>query len=153
MVRATCHRVFAPPRKRVKIASRCAVALNNAPVTRERFESLVREVWDSLPEPFAAKLANVVLLVEDNPSPALLRSLGLDPRRDTLFGLYRGVPLPARGGTFGNSLPDTITIFYRPLVTQFLTEARLRREIERTIVHEVAHHFGMTDAEIRRFGY
>lgn len=122
-------------------------------VTREQFAALVREVWEELPEPFARKLANTVLLVEDAPPPSLLRSLGLDPNRHTLFGLYRGVPLPRRGGTFGNCLPHTITVFYVPLVRRFPTKQRLRQEIERTIIHEVAHHFGMTEDEIRRLGY
>ncbi|GIW43319.1 MAG: hypothetical protein KatS3mg077_0601 [Candidatus Binatia bacterium] len=120
---------------------------------RERFLALVQEVWDDIPEPFAAKLDNVVLFVEDEPTPELLRSLGMDPRRDTLFGLYQGVPLSQRGATFANQLPDRITIFYRPLVRHYHTESALRREIAKTIVHEVAHHFGMTEAEIRRLGY
>jgi predicted Zn-dependent protease with MMP-like domain len=122
-------------------------------VDREQFVALVQEVWDQLPEPFAAKLENVVLLVDDEPSPELLRSLGLNPRRDTLFGLYQGVPLSQRGAAFGNHPPDTITIFYRPLVRRFRTTDRLRREIERTIVHEVAHYFGMSERQIRKLGY
>ncbi|MCX8072861.1 MAG: metallopeptidase family protein [Candidatus Binatia bacterium] len=120
---------------------------------RDRFIDLVQEVWEQFPEPFASKLENVVLIVEDAPSPELLRSMGLNPRRDTLFGLYRGVPLPQRGATFANHPPDTITIFYRPLVQRFHTETQLRREIARTIIHEVAHHFGMSEAEIRKLGY
>ncbi len=114
---------------------------------------LVQEAWDEIPEPFASKLENVVLLVEDEPTPELLRSLGLNPSRDTLFGLYRGVPLAQRGASFGNHPPDTITIFYFPLVRRYRTENKLRQEIARTIVHEIAHHFGMSESEIRRLGY
>lgn len=120
---------------------------------RRHFLELVQEVWDGIPEPFASKLENVVLVVEDEPSVELLRSLGLNPSRDTLFGLYQGVPLTQRGATFANHPPDAITIFYRPLVRRYATEQRLRQEIARTIVHEVAHHFGMSETEIRRLGY
>lgn len=126
---------------------------NRQDMDRQRFVELVQEAWEAIPEPFAAKLDNVVLLVEDEPTSELLRALGLHPHRDTLFGLYQGVPLSQRGAVFGNHPPDTITIFYQPFLRRYRTEEQLRREITRTIVHEVAHHFGMTDAEIRRLGY
>ena len=120
---------------------------------RETFEALVNEALDRLPEEIEPLLANVEILIEDEPDPELLQSMGMSPRRDTLFGLYRGVPLSKRGAWFGNHLPDTITLFYRPLTRAFITPERIRREIERTVVHEVAHFVGMNESQIRQLGY
>ncbi len=120
---------------------------------RGDFEELVREALDDLPEEFANRLENVEVLVEDEPSPELLRSMGLHPRRDTLFGLYRGVPLGQRGVNYGGVLPDTITIFYRPLLRACVTPERIRRQVRITVIHEIAHFFGLDDAAIRALGY
>jgi predicted Zn-dependent protease with MMP-like domain len=122
-------------------------------MNRATFEELVREAVDDLPEEFAQHLENVVLVVEDEPSPSLLRSLGLNPQRDTLYGLYQGVPLDERDSADGNLLPDTISIYYRPLRRACRTPAALRHEIRATVIHEIAHHFGMDDVEIEDLGY
>lgn len=120
---------------------------------RQRFEELVAEALDDLPEEFLERLVNVEVLIDEEPSAETLRSLGLSPRRDTLFGLYEGTPLDERGALQANLLPDTITIFYRPLVRSFRSPDRIRREIRRTVIHEVAHFFGMDDDEIHDLGY
>ena len=75
------------------------------------------------------------------------------PHRDTLFGLYQGVPLHRRGATFGNVLPDTIHIYYRPLLRACATTEQLRRQIRKTVLHEIGHFFGLSEQEIRRLGY
>ena len=118
-----------------------------------RFEALVAEAVAAVPAEFAAYLANVAVCIEDWPSDALLRSLGLDPELDTLFGLYEGTALPDRPHDHGNALPDRITIFREPLLDEFTTEPAIRREIERTVVHEIAHFFGLDDEQVRRLGY
>ena len=120
---------------------------------RAEFEDTVRDALDDMPDEFARYLENVEVVIEDEPSPALLRSLGLNPRRDTLFGLYQGVPLHQRGGTFGGALPDKISIFYRPLVRAFTSPERIRRQVRKTVIHEIAHFFGLDDAAIRKLGY
>jgi predicted Zn-dependent protease with MMP-like domain len=120
---------------------------------RAAFEDTVREALDDLPEEFARHLENVAVVIEDEPSPALLRSLGMNPKRDTLFGLYQGVPLDQRGGAFGGALPDKISIFYRPIVRAFTSPERIRRQVRRTVIHEIAHFFGLDDAAIRKLGY
>jgi len=120
---------------------------------RGEFEELVRAALDDLPEEFARHLDNVAVVVEDEPDAALLRALGLHPRRDTLFGLYQGVPLPQRGAAYGNMLPDKISIYYRPLLHACRTPEQLRRQVRTTVIHEIAHHFGMDDAAIRDLGY
>ncbi len=122
-------------------------------VTRAEFEDAVRAALDDLPEEFAAQLDNVAVVIEDEPSPALLRSLGLRPGRDTLFGLYQGVPLHQRGSGYGNVLPDKISIFYRSLLRACPTVEALRDEVRRTLIHEIGHFFGLDDAAIRRLGY
>ena len=120
---------------------------------RQRFRGLVAEALDEIPEPFLSRLHNVEVVVEDEPSLDQLRDLGLDPRRDTLFGLYEGVPLSERGHSDPMALPDRITIFYRPLLEAFRDPAAVRRQIRKTVIHEIAHFFGLDDDEVRREGY
>ena len=122
-------------------------------MTRERFRELVAEALDELPEPFLSRLQNVQIVVDDEPEPALLRDMGLDPRRDVLFGLYQGVPADERGDTDNLLLPDRISVFYRPLVRAFRTPEAIRREVRKTVIHEIAHFFGMSDEEIDAEGY
>lgn len=120
---------------------------------RAAFEVVVEEVLETLPEEFSRHLDNVAVLIEDEASPQLLRSLGMNPRRDVLFGLYQGTPLDRRGATHGNALPDTITIYYRPLLRAYTTPAQLWREIRKTVIHEIGHYFGLDEDEIERLGY
>jgi predicted Zn-dependent protease with MMP-like domain len=122
-------------------------------VTREEFEDLVREALEELPEEFAERLDNVEVVVEDEPAPELLRSMGMDPRRDTLLGLYQGVPLHKRGNSYGGVLPDKITIFYGPLLRVCRTPDRIRRQVRITVIHEIGHFFGLNDKAIRDLGY
>ena len=122
-------------------------------VERSAFEALVREALDDLPDEFARHLENVEIIIEDDPDPQLLRSLGMNPSRQTLFGLYQGVPLARRGANFGNALPDKISIFHRPLVRAYPTAERLRHQVRRTLIHEVGHYFGMNEKEIAELGY
>lgn len=124
-----------------------------AGMNRARFEQLVEEAIAEIPEPFQSRLADVEVVVEDEPSPELLREMGMHPRYDTLFGLYQGVPLSERGATFGNALPDRITIYFRPLTRAFRTPSALRREIRRTVVHEIGHYFGLDEDQIEEEGY
>jgi predicted Zn-dependent protease with MMP-like domain len=120
---------------------------------RHRFEALVTTALRSIPEEFAPYLENVVVVIEERPSADVLRSVGLDPIEDTLFGLYQGTALPERAYDFGNLPPDRITIFRRPILEACRGEGEVRREIETTIVHEIAHHFGLDEEHIRRLGY
>jgi len=120
---------------------------------RERFERLVEDALAEIPEPFQSHLGNVEVVIEDEPSAELLREMGMHPRYDTLFGLYQGVPLSERGALYGNALPDRITIFYRPLIRAFGNPVALRREIRRTVIHEIGHYFGLDDDQIEEEGY
>jgi predicted Zn-dependent protease with MMP-like domain len=119
---------------------------------RAEFEQLVAEALDGIPAEFAHYLENVSVMIEEEPSPALLRELGLDPRRDALYGLYQGTPLPARPHDFAG-LPDRITVFSGPLLRDCTSRAELRRQIRATVVHEIAHFFGLDERRIRRLGF
>jgi predicted Zn-dependent protease with MMP-like domain len=114
----------------------CAAYPFGMPVDRERFEELVVEALDELPEWIGRAMNNVEVFVEDLPPP--------DQRN--LLGLYHGVPLSARGGNYSNVLPDTITL-YRATIMAVAghDEAALRSQIKRTVAHEIAHHFGISD--------
>lgn len=120
---------------------------------REKFRTMVAEALDEIPDEFQPYLANLEVVVEDEPSTELLRDLDLDPRHDTLFGLYEGTPVTVRGDNEAGVLPDRIVLFYRPLVHECRTPRALRREILDTVIHEIAHHFGLDDAAIEEEGY
>jgi predicted Zn-dependent protease with MMP-like domain len=124
--------------------------LNNA--AREKtFEALVVEALDKLPPDIQEKLENVEVVVEWRPSPALVRRLGLRPG-DTLFGLYEGVPLTQRTSAYGLVLPDKITIFREPIEAYSRSDEQVRRRIRHTVLHELAHHFGISDERLRELG-
>jgi predicted Zn-dependent protease with MMP-like domain len=113
------------------------------------FRRLVQEAIDSLPEDILRHLKNVEVLVEWTASPEQRRKAGLRARED-LFGLYEGVPLTERGVTSGEPiLPDRITIFQRPHERRYRTPERIRDAIRRTLIHEIAHHFGINDERLR----
>ena len=120
---------------------------------RAKFHALVAAAIDEIPEPFRSHLENVEVVVEDEPSRELLREMGLDPRRDKIYGLYEGVPVDERALGDALLLPDRIAIYYRPLVHDFRTPGAIQREIRKTIIHEVGHVFGLDDDEIEAEGY
>ena len=106
-----------------------------------------------LPQEFRSRLHNVEIVVQRRPKKGQLRAMGLDPERDVLYGLYEGTPLSERSAFDPPLLPDKITIFSEPLMDDFPNPAELRAQIRRTIVHEIAHYFGMDDEEIEDLGY
>ena len=108
---------------------------------------------DRLPRQFRVQLRNVEFVVEKRPAAALLVAEGLDPRRDTLFGIYQGVPLPERSALDPPLLPDKITIFSEPLRESFPNLEELRAQIRLTVLHEIAHYFGMDEDQIEELGY
>jgi predicted Zn-dependent protease with MMP-like domain len=122
-------------------------------MTRRQFRRLVEKEVDSLPSPFRERMENVEIVIEDEPTDEQIASAGLDPEQDDLFGLYEGTPLPERGHDFAMALPDRIILFYLPLVETFDDEHELAREIRTTVIHEVAHFFGLDDDEIEDAGY
>jgi len=118
---------------------------------REEFEKLVEEEFPrAIPEKFRGSIKNVALLVEDEPSLRVREEYELG-EGDTLFGLYRGIPLPERGGHYGigETMPDTITLYRVPILTHAGEDlAAIRKEIRDTIWHEVAHYFGFDEGKV-----
>ncbi len=117
-------------------------------MNRELFERVVAEALDRLPPETASFLDNVAVVVEDEPSDEEIRDAGLDPESETLFGLYQGVALPERGGSYGNVLPDRIVVYRLPLLDHCRDRNELIREIQDTVVHEVGHYFGMEEEDL-----
>ena len=118
---------------------------------RRRFIRLVQRALAGLPSPYCDWLENVDVVVERRPRLHQRRETGLRPG-ETLFGLYEGVPLTSRGGDYGMVLPDKISIFQEPLEQECDDEAELIEEVRRTVLHELAHHFGTSDEELERLG-
>jgi predicted Zn-dependent protease with MMP-like domain len=122
-------------------------------VDHQEFRKEVARVIDRLPRRFREQLHNIEFVVEDRPSNELLRAEGLDPRHDTLYGIYQGVPLPDRSSLDPPLLPDKITIFAESLQKDFPDPDELREEIRLTVLHEIAHYFGMDEDDIEDLGY
>jgi predicted Zn-dependent protease with MMP-like domain len=102
------------------------------------FEEGIDDALSSLPADLHAAMSNVEIVVEDEP-----------PDRQPLLGLYRGVPLPRRSSTYSGVLPDTISIFGGPITRLAAGDAdRLRREVRHVVLHEIAHHFGISDERL-----
>jgi predicted Zn-dependent protease with MMP-like domain len=118
--------------------------------TRE-FERLVAESLEMIPDELRGHISNVEITIEDEPSDEMLDELGVPPD-DTLFGLYEGTPLTGRSTEY-SGLPDRIIIFRRPLLEEFDDPLDLRREIARTVIHEVAHHFGIDEERLVELGW
>ena len=112
-------------------------------MSRERFEELVGEALDEVPPELLKEMSNVVILVEDLP-----RDGSMD-----LLGLYEGTDLTRRGWDYAGVLPDTITIYRLPTLAVCDTETDVIDEVAITVVHEIAHHFGIDDARLHELGW
>ena len=106
------------------------------------FEDVVRAALDSLPPELARALENVAVVVEDE-----------NPEDPDVFGLYHGIPLPERGSSYAGALPDKISIYRLPLEDEFDDPAELEEEIRITVLHELAHYFGIDEDRIAELGY
>jgi predicted Zn-dependent protease with MMP-like domain len=117
-------------------------------MTRERFKELVQEAIDSIPRRFAREVTNVAIVIEDYPSPELLREMEMGPD-DVLLGLYQGVPLPERQWAHGNALPDRITLYQKSIEEDCEDdEDEIVVAIGETLIHELGHYFGLSEEEI-----
>lgn len=116
-------------------------------VDEGEFAEHVKAALEGLPEEFATRMENIEVLVEPWPRVQHRRSVGLKPWQ-TLYGLYQGVPLTRRRHSYGLVTPDVITIFSEPLRRDFPSPERLRKQIRRTVLHEIAHHFGISDERL-----
>ncbi len=114
------------------------------------------EALDELPRWVQERLENVAVIVEEGLSRDRLHQLGYDPDQD-LLGLYEGINRLDRAGSYHLVTPDRITLFWRPILDEVGSRgnpdrAAIRGEVRKTVIHEVAHHFGIDDAELERLG-
>jgi predicted Zn-dependent protease with MMP-like domain len=116
---------------------------------KEEFEKLVQAGLDEIPKKFLKKLKNISVVVEDEPTAEQRIKLRLK-KRDGLFGLYEGIPLTDRSSGYFGVLPDKITIFKKELESVAKDEEDLKTLVKETVWHEVAHHFGMSEEEVKR---
>ena len=116
-------------------------------LSEREFDDAVADALDSVPTELMDHLDNVAFFVADEPSPEQLGEHG------TLLGLYEGVPLTQRGFGFAGMLPDRITIFRGPLQRVCRSRGELVEQIRVTVVHEIAHHFGIDDDRLHELGW
>lgn len=110
-------------------------------VESARFEEMVVAALDGMPEDLGRLMSNVAVTVEHGPGPP------------GLLGLYQGIPLTSRTTAYGGVLPDHITIYRRAICAICRTEAEVAEQVRRTIIHEIAHHFGIDDARLDELGW
>ena len=118
-------------------------------IEKNKFEKLVAEAIDGLPEKFQRRMNNINIAVEDRPSRDILRKQGIKSPM-TLLGLYQGVPLKRRGVYYSNVLPDMITIYQEPIEMLCRNENSVKERVREVVMHELGHHFGMTEEELAR---
>lgn len=117
-------------------------------LTPEEFEALVSAGIDAIPEKFLKKLDNVAITIDEAPTKEQLVKNHVG-RGYTLLGLYEGVPLIRRWNYGGGTLPDKITIFRRPILEEADSAEEVKEIVKNTVWHEIAHHFGMDEDEVR----
>ena len=123
-------------------------------LTDEEFENAVQDAIDSIPEEFLDELENVAIVIADEPEPEDFEGDGLFSEAGDLLGLYDGVALTERDDYYGvGDYPDTITVFKGPHERLGNNRAYVLDEVRKTVVHEIAHYFGMDEDEVDDMGY
>jgi len=117
----------------------------------EKFEGFVKDAIDHIPDIYQDKMKSIAITIDDIPTQKQREKLGLRDC-DALFGLYEGVPLTQRGGATHSIQPDVITIFKYPMLHLYPDEKKLKKQIYKTLWHEVAHYFGLNHAQIHAAG-
>ena len=116
-------------------------------MTRTEFNRLVEEALTDIPPRFRSELKNIAIVVEDEPAPELLAEMEIDPP-DSLYGLYQGTPLTERTWGYGNTLPDRISLYQRPIEEDSEDAEDVIVCIAETLIHEIGHYFGLSEEEI-----
>ncbi|HWR21382.1 MAG TPA: metallopeptidase family protein [Verrucomicrobiae bacterium] len=121
-------------------------------LSRQEFRQLVSQAIASLPPLVMDRLTNVEVVVKDQPTHEELAVAGIDPT-ETLFGLYSGIPLTKRSSSYGMVLPDKITLYQRSIEEGCRTKQEIQEQIRTTLLHEIGHHFGLSEDELEEAGY
>ena len=119
---------------------------------RRAFEKLVEKALERLPGEFRQALDNLAIVIEDWPDPAVVEEITGDPA-EVIYGLFSGTPLPERRCEDSGDLPPIIALYQGPLEEDFPDRSELAREVEITLVHELAHFMGFDEDAVREFGY
>lgn len=117
-------------------------------VTIDEFNSVVSWAIDSLPKEYIDNMKNVAVVVEDEPTQQQRQKLHL-VNGVTLYGLYEGIPLTKRGSNYNLVLPDKITIFKKPIEENCTSLKQLKEQVQNTVWHEIAHHYGLDHKRIK----
>ena len=115
---------------------------------RDDFEQLAQEAWDAIPAEIKRHFSNVAIFIQDEPTEDDLDAGDVEPG-DTLLGLYQGVPISRRGFGYGMVLPDRVTLFQGPIERSARSRKDIPRIVYDTLWHELAHHLGMDEDEVR----
>jgi predicted Zn-dependent protease with MMP-like domain len=115
---------------------------------KKKFEALVEEALEDIPEEFKEKLENVTVMVEDRPPREVYEKTGSSPY-SLIFGLYHGVPYKHRGPFYGNFPPDVIVIYQESIERIYSSEEEIRNKVVEVVIHEIGHYFGMKDPRLR----
>ena len=118
-------------------------------MTRRQFEALVDKALRKLPKKFRQRISNIAVVVEDWADDETLAEMGIEPP-DTLYGLYRGIDLTRRDSSYGNVMPDVITIYQGPIEEDAVDEQEMAEIVRETVVHELGHYFGLDDDTMHR---
>jgi len=118
----------------------------------DSFEKLVLEALKDMPSLIRKKLENIEVIIEDLPDRLTLKEMRISSPYN-LLGLYRGVPYSKRGHWYGNVLPDTITIYHKPIEAVCRDEGEIRAKVQEVVAHEIGHYFGFDEKKLRKLGY
>jgi len=119
--------------------------------SREHFERIVETALETLPEEFKRYFTNISVAVEDYPAPGVTEGMGV--KRESLLGIFSGVPYPHKGGFFDipYSLPDAIILYKKNLERICSSEKELVEQVRQTVIHEFGHYFGLSESELRKY--
>lgn len=129
-----------------------SVAKRRMALSRQEFRQLVSQAIASLPPLVMDRLTNVEVVVKDQPTHEELAVAGTDPT-ETLFGLYAGIPLTERSTSYGMVLPDKITLYQQSIEEDCRTKREIQEQIRTTLLHEIGHHFGLSEDDLEKAGY
>jgi predicted Zn-dependent protease with MMP-like domain len=121
------------------------------PMTRDEFENVAEQALETLPEQFSKHIENVEIMVEDYPSDEVQQSMRVSRRG--LLGLYTGTPLNKRGATYPPLFPDRIYLYQKNIEAVCRSRGELIEQIQKTVLHEIGHYFGIDDKRLRELGF
>ena len=119
-------------------------------LSEDEFREVVTEAIESLPDEFRTKMDNVDVVVEDYPPREVLKRF---PKGRLILGLYQGVPKKLRTSRYGLVMPDKISLYKRNIESVCSSRIQVYRRIRKTLLHEIGHHFSLSDRDLRRMGW